>query len=96
MAKADYTAEDYTAMAEADYREYHQRLAERLRSAAEHSTTKAIKARLIAEAEEHERIVRDETESQGLSPPISSALSDKPQQKRKGKRRVNGSLFVPS
>ena len=59
MAKADYTAEDYTAMAEADYREYHQRLAERLRSAAEHSTTKAIKARLIAEAEQHERIVRD-------------------------------------
>jgi hypothetical protein len=35
--------EDYTAMAKEDYREYHQQLAARLRSTAEHSTTKAIK-----------------------------------------------------
>ena len=96
MAKEDYTAEDYTAMAKADYREYHQQLAARLRSAAEHSTTKAIKARLVAEAEQHERIVRDETEIRAQNPPISSAPSDKPQPKRKGERRRNDSLFVPS
>ena len=96
MAKAGYTAEDYTAMAKADYREYHQQLAARLRSAAEHSTTKAIKARLVAEAEQHERIVRGETEIRAQSPPISSAPSDKPQEKRKGERRRNGSVFVPS
>ena len=88
--------EDYTAMAKEDYREYHQQLAARLRSAAEHSTTKAIKARLVAEAEQHERIVRGETEIRAQSPPISSAPSDKPQEKRKGERRRNGSLFVPS
>jgi len=79
MAKQDYTAEDYTAMAIVDYREYHQQLAARLRSAAEHSTTKAVKARLIAKAEQHERVVRDETEIRAQSPPISSAPSDKPQ-----------------
>ena len=60
--------EDYTAMAKADFREYHQHLAARLRSAAEHSTTKAIKARLVAEAEQHERIVRGETEIRGPEP----------------------------
>jgi hypothetical protein len=88
--------EDYAAMAKEDYREYHQQLAARLRSAAEHSTTKAIKARLVAEAEQHERIVTGETEIRAQSPPISSAPSDKPQGKRKGERRRNGSLFVPS
>jgi predicted RNA polymerase sigma factor len=76
MAKQNYTAEDYTAMAKADYKEYHQQLAVCLRSAAEDSTTKAIKARLIAEAEQHERIVRDETEIRVQSPPINSAPSD--------------------
>jgi predicted RNA polymerase sigma factor len=75
--------EDYTAMAKEDYREYHQQLAARLRSAAEHSTTKAIKARLVAEAEQHERIVRGETEIRAESPPISSAPSDKPQAKER-------------
>ena len=65
-------------MAKADYREYHQQLAARLRSLAEHSTTKAIRARLIAEAEQHERITRDETEIRAQSLPISSAPSDKP------------------
>jgi hypothetical protein len=89
MAKAGYTAEDYTAMAKTDYREYHEQLAARLRSAAEHSTTKAIKARLVAEAEQHERFVTDETEIRAQSPPISSAPSDKPQEKRKGERRLN-------
>ena len=88
MAKEDYTAADYTAMAKADYRVYHQQLAPRLRCAAEHSTTKAIKARLIAEAEQHERIVRGETEIRAQSPPIGSAPSDKPQQKRKGDRPI--------
>ena len=88
MAKADYTAEDYTAMAKADYREYHQQLAVRLRYAAEHSTTKAIKARLIAEAEQHERIARGETEIRGESPPVGSAPSDKPQEKRKGEHPI--------
>jgi hypothetical protein len=96
MAKEDYIAEYYTAMAKTDYKEYHQQLAARLRSAAEHSTTKAIKARLIAEADQHERIVRDGAEIRVQSPPISSAPSDKPQQKRKGERRLNGSLVVPS
>ena len=88
MAQADYTAQDYTAMAKADYREYHQQLAARLRSAAEHSTTKAIKARLVAEAEQHERIVRGETEIRGESPPVGSAPSDKPQEKRKGEQPI--------
>jgi hypothetical protein len=83
-------------MAKADYREYHQQLAARLRSAAEHSTTKAIKARLIAEAEQHECIVRDGTEIRVRSPPISSAPSDKPQRKRKRERRLSGSLAVSS
>ena len=55
-------------MAKEDYREYHQQLAARLRSAAEHSTTKAIKARLVAEAEQHERIVRGEAEIRGQEP----------------------------
>jgi predicted RNA polymerase sigma factor len=87
--------EDYTAMAKEDYREYHRQLAARLRSAAEHSTTKVIKARLVAEAEQHERIARGETEIRVQSPPISSAPSDEPQEKRKGERRRNGSLFVP-
>jgi hypothetical protein len=59
------TKKDYNAMAKDDYREYHQQLAARLRSAAGHSTTKAIKARLVAEAEQHERIVRGETETRG-------------------------------
>lgn len=80
MAKEDYTAADYTAMAKADYREYHQQLAARLRSAAEQSTTKAIKARLVAEAEQHERIVRGETEIR--------TPSDKPQEKRKRARPI--------
>ena len=71
-------------MAKEDYREYHQQLAARLRSAAEHSATKAIKARLVAEAEEHERILRGETEIQAQSPPISSTPSDKPQEKTEG------------
>ena len=84
--------EHYTAMAKEDYREYHQQLAARLRSAAEHSTTKAIKARLIAEAEQHERIVRGETEIRAQSPPISSAPSDKAQEKRKGERSIT---FAP-
>ena len=64
----------------------------RLRSAAEHSTTKAIKARLIAEAEQHERIVSNETEIRVQSPPTNSAPSDKPQRKRRGERPLNGSL----
>lgn len=89
MAKQDYTEEDYTGVAKADYREYHQQLAARLRSAAEHSTTKAIKARLVAEAEQHERIVRGETEIRAQSPLISAAPSDKPREKRKGERRLN-------
>ena len=96
MAKADYTAEDYTRMAKEDYREYHQQLAARLRSLVEHSTTKAIKARLIAEVEQHERITRDETEIRAHRPPISSPPGDKPQEKRRKERRRNGSLVVPS
>jgi hypothetical protein len=35
-----------------DYGEYRQRVAAHLRAAAEHSTTKGIKARLVAEAEQ--------------------------------------------
>jgi hypothetical protein len=81
--------EGYTAMAKADYREYHQQLAARLRSAAEQSTTKAIRARLVAEAEQHERIVTDEMEIRAQSPLISSAPSDQPQEKRKGELRLN-------
>jgi hypothetical protein len=76
IGTAAMAEKDYTAMAKEDYREYHQQLAARLRSAAEHSTTKAIKARLVAEAEQHERIVRGETEIRAQSPPISSAPSD--------------------
>jgi hypothetical protein len=75
-------------MANEDYREYHRRVAARLRCAAEHSTTRAIKAPLIAEAQQHERITRDETEIPAQSPPISSASSDKPQEKRKGRVRL--------
>jgi hypothetical protein len=75
-------------MAKEDYREYHQQLAARLRSAAGHNTTKAIKARLTAEAEQHERIARGETEIRAQSPPISSAPGDKPQVKRKGERPI--------
>jgi hypothetical protein len=96
MAEEGYTVEDYTAMAKADYREYHQQLAVRLRSAAEHSTTKAIKARLVAEAEQHERIVTDETEIRAQSPLISSAPSDVPQEKRRGGTSPRRSLFVRS
>ena len=81
------------AIGKDDYREYHQRAAARLRSLAEHSTTKAIKARLIAEAEEHERIARGGTESWLRSPPISPPPSDKPQEKRKRHHR-NQSLSV--
>jgi hypothetical protein len=77
-----------------DYREYHQRVVARLRSAAEHSTTKAIKACL--EAEEHEHIARGETEVRVQSPPINSPPGDKPQKERKRQRHRNGSLFVPS
>lgn len=75
--------EDYTAMAKENYREYHQQLAARLRSAAERSTTKAIKARLVAEAEEHELTARGETEVRVQSPPISSTPSDKQQEKER-------------
>lgn len=71
-------------MAKEDYREYHQQLAAPLRSLAELSTTKAIKARLIAEAQQHERITSDETEIRARSPPISSAPSDEPREKSKG------------
>jgi hypothetical protein len=87
--------DDYSAIAKEDYREYDQQLAARLRSAAEHSTTKAIKARLVAESEQHERMARGETEIRVQSPPISSASGDKPQEKGTGRRR-NGCLFVPS
>ena len=63
-------------MAKEGYRGYQQRVAARLRSAAEHSTTEAIEARLVAAAEQHERIANGETEIRVQSPPISSAPSD--------------------
>jgi hypothetical protein len=71
-------------MAKVDYREYHQQLAARLRSAAEHSTTKAIKARLVAEAEQHERIVRGGNGNSRREP--AGWFSAERQEKRKGEQ----------
>lgn len=81
-----------------DYREYHQRLASRLRSTAKHSTTRAIKARLIAEAEEYERIASGETEVRVQSSPIGSRPDDQPQEERTRDRHHhrNDSLLLPS
>ena len=45
------------------FRDYHERVAARLRSVATTATTAAMKARVLAQAEEHERLARSETAS---------------------------------
>jgi hypothetical protein len=45
-----------------NYQEYHARIAARLRGIAAGATTIAVKARLLSEAEEHERIARGQEE----------------------------------
>jgi hypothetical protein len=43
-------------MTEREFRNHHERVAARLRSAVANATTSCVKARLIAQAEEHERL----------------------------------------
>jgi hypothetical protein len=43
---------------EQDYRHYHERAAARLRSMAATATTAAVRARIIEQAEAHERMAR--------------------------------------
>jgi len=43
-----------------EFRDYHERVAARLRSVAATATTAAMKARLLQQAEEHERLARSE------------------------------------
>jgi hypothetical protein len=45
-------------MTEREYRNYHERAAARLRSMAATATTPAVRARIIEQAEEHERMAR--------------------------------------
>jgi len=45
-------------MTEREFRNHHERVAARLRSVAANATTSCVKARLIAQAEEHERLAR--------------------------------------
>jgi hypothetical protein len=42
-----------------ELREYHENKAVQLRSAAASATTPALRARLLAQAEEHERLIED-------------------------------------
>jgi hypothetical protein len=49
-----------------DFRRHHGREAARLRSLAATATTEAIKARLLEEAEEHERIVQIAEDPEGV------------------------------
>ena len=43
-----------------EFRDHHERLAARLRSVAATATTAAMKARLLQQAEDHERLARSE------------------------------------
>lgn len=43
-----------------EFRDYHERVAARLRSVAATATTAAMKARLLQQAEDHERLARSE------------------------------------
>jgi len=49
-----------------DFRRHHRREAARLRPLAVTATTEAIKARLLEEAEEHERIVQIAEDPEGV------------------------------
>jgi hypothetical protein len=45
-------------MTEREFRNHHERVAARLRSVASTATTSAVRARIIEQAEEHERFAR--------------------------------------